>query len=299
MASSAPTLPAKLQGSVRSLAPPLQQANAGRCWRERRRGVTLVAGLAGAQGAGEVHAAGRRRLLLSAASALAAAATWQQQPATAVQGLTAGRIPGITGPDAEGYYTYQRPEGKSGGHGVGWSEIPRYSFRVPVGWEEVPVSIADLGGTEIDLRYKNPDEGDLEIVVAPILRFKDVGFNANVSLNELGVPPERIIAGFAPELYGNPLSEEELLSVKARPPRSLWPANRPLSSQRLLPALQVLQKGGRPYYEYELRGHRLVSATAVGNRLFMLAARCNSRQWRHSEAHLRTMIASFYVPPLA
>lgn len=237
--------------------------------------MTLVAGLAGAQGAGEVHAAGRRRLLLSAASALAAAATWQQQPATAVQGLTAGRIPGITGPDAEGYYTYQRPEGKSGGHGVGWSEIPRYSFRVPVGWEEVPVSIADLGGTEIDLRYKNPDEGDLEIVVAPILRFKDVGFNANVSLNELGVPPERIIAGFAPELYGNPLSEEELLSVK------------------------VLQKGGRPYYEYELRGHRLVSATAVGNRLFMLAARCNSRQWRHSEAHLRTMIASFYVPPLA
>ena len=37
-------------------------------------------------------------------------------------------------------------------HGVGWSEIPRYSFKVPVGWEETAVSIADLGGTEIDLR---------------------------------------------------------------------------------------------------------------------------------------------------
>ena len=24
---------------------------------------------------------------------------------------------------------YQRPEGKSGGHGVGWSEIPRYKFK--------------------------------------------------------------------------------------------------------------------------------------------------------------------------
>ena len=26
--------------------------------------------------------------------------------------------------------------------GVGWSEIPRYQFKVPEGWEEVPVSIA-------------------------------------------------------------------------------------------------------------------------------------------------------------
>jgi hypothetical protein len=85
---------------------------------------------------------------------------------------------GVTSkPDADGFYTYTRPEGKSGGHGVGWSEIPRYrqatgclprstspkalanpperppaaacSFRVPAGWEEVPVSIADLGGTEV------------------------------------------------------------------------------------------------------------------------------------------------------
>ena len=45
--------------------------------------------------------------------------------------------------------TYTRPEGKSGGHGVGWSEIPRYTFKVPQGWQESPVSIADLGGTEV------------------------------------------------------------------------------------------------------------------------------------------------------
>lgn len=51
--------------------------------------------------------------------------------------------------DAEGFRSYRRPEGKSGGHGVGWSEIPRYSFRLPDGWEETPVSIADLGGTEV------------------------------------------------------------------------------------------------------------------------------------------------------
>ncbi|GIL48056.1 hypothetical protein Vafri_4764 [Volvox africanus] len=73
---------------------------------------------------------------------------------------------------------YVRPEGKSGGHGVGWSEIPPYKFRVPKGWEEIPVSIADLGGTEIDLRYQNKEQGDLAVVVAPVLRFMDVGFNA-------------------------------------------------------------------------------------------------------------------------
>ncbi len=40
-------------------------------------------------------------------------------------------------------------QGKSGGHGVGWSEIPAYKFKVPATWEERPVSIADLGGTEV------------------------------------------------------------------------------------------------------------------------------------------------------
>ena len=38
-----------------------------------------------------------------------------------------------------------RPQGKSGGHGVGWSEIPQYSFDVHETFEEVAVSIADLG----------------------------------------------------------------------------------------------------------------------------------------------------------
>ena len=35
---------------------------------------------------------------------------------------------------------------------------------------------------QIDLRYANRKEGDMIVVVAPVLRFKDIGFNANVSL---------------------------------------------------------------------------------------------------------------------
>ncbi len=124
----------------------------------------------------------RRQLLQVASTAAFVSAVKSYSPALAVQGLTAGRIPvkcpcdicivlsldwrafalacklfsisfllplGLSAPDADGYQTYVRPEGKSGGHGVGWSEIPRYSFKVPKGWEETPVSIADLGGTEV------------------------------------------------------------------------------------------------------------------------------------------------------
>jgi hypothetical protein len=133
-------------------------------------------------------------------------------------------------------------QGKSGGHGVGWSEMPRYTFKVPPGWEETPVSIADLGGTEvrqlsvkrvhtsvtntqergtfhaacpaagvgaisasaavfcsicaegclpccccsqIDLRFACPEQGNLQVVVAPVLRFADVGYNAGESVVQL------------------------------------------------------------------------------------------------------------------
>lgn len=64
--------------------------------------------------------------------------------------LYAGHVfAGLDKREVNGFMTYTRPEGKSGGHGVGWSEIPKYSFMVPPGWQEIPTSIADLGGTEV------------------------------------------------------------------------------------------------------------------------------------------------------
>lgn len=49
----------------------------------------------------------------------------------------------------------------------------------------------------------------------------------------------------------------------------------------------------------EVKPHRLVAATAVGNRLFILAAAANSRQWRKAQDKLRVMQRSFRVPPPA
>eukprot|EP00958_Prasinococcus_capsulatus_P015460 scaffold1646_cov384-Prasinococcus_capsulatus_cf.AAC.11 len=77
--------------------------------------------------------------------------------ARAVNGMFAGRVPGITTElDENGFYTYTRPNGKGGGHGVGWSEFPPYTFLVPPGWDEVPVSIADLVRTELQHRHALP-----------------------------------------------------------------------------------------------------------------------------------------------
>lgn len=54
---------------------------------------------------------------------------------------------------------------------------------------------------QIDLRFANKDQGSLQVVVAPVLRFADVGFNADVRIDQLN-KPEAIISGFAPELFG-------------------------------------------------------------------------------------------------
>jgi len=226
-------------------------------------------------------AASRRSVLLSAAVVAAAAVPCLSAPgpAAAIQGITAGRLPGVSkDTDAEGFLTYQRPEGKSGGHGVGWSEIPRYSFKLPEGWEETPVSIADLGGTEIDLRYASKGQGDVIVIVAPVLRFKDIGFNADVTLEDLG-PPDRLILGFAPELIGGPLPDDAVS------------------------ATEVVQKEGHTYYQWEVevagakKPYHYVSMTAVGNRAFLLATAANPRQWRAAKEKLRTIQQSFFVPP--
>jgi hypothetical protein len=184
-----------------------------------------------------------------------------------------GRIPGLGKPAEDGSRRYTRPEGKSGGHGVGWSEIPPYSFTVAAGWEEIPVSIADLGGAEVDLRFQSKEEGDISVVVAPVARFADIGFNANVKLQQL-VTADQLISGFAPELIGLPLQDGDVVSQ------------------------EEVTKGDLVYYQYELKPkHLLVCATAFKNRLFILTVSSTPRQWRNAEAqaHLRATANSFLV----
>jgi hypothetical protein len=193
-----------------------------------------------------------------------------ERPARAVQGYTAGRIPGLGPSEVEGFDRYTRPEGKQGGHGIGWSEIPPYTFLLPQdgGWEEVPVSIADLGGTEVDARWKSAKQGDIGVVLAPVLRFSDVGFGADVRIDELGTP-EKLIKGFGPEIMQRNVDD-------------------------LVESTNVRKTGGLTYYDYELSGHTLITMTAQGNRVFIIFIRAqNSQQWKRHQDEFRTIASSF------
>ncbi|KAL0369306.1 UNVERIFIED_CONTAM: PsbP domain-containing protein 4, chloroplastic [Sesamum calycinum] len=152
---------------------------------------------------------------------------------------------GLSEPDEQGWRTYRRPDEKSGGHGVGWSPIIPYLFSVPQDWEEVPVSIADLGGTEIDLRFASPKEGRIFVIVAPVLRFAD-NLGDNATIEQIGTP-EKVINAFGPEVIGENV-EGKVLSA------------------------EVAEHSGRKYYQFELEPpHVLITATAAGNRLYLFS----------------------------
>ncbi|XP_065880700.1 psbP domain-containing protein 4, chloroplastic isoform X2 [Euphorbia lathyris] len=185
------------------------------------------------------------------------------------QGPLAGRIPGLSEPDEQGWRTYRRPDEKSGGHGVGWSPIIPYSFKLPQDWEEVPVSIADLGGTEIDLRFASAKEGRLFVIVAPVLRFAD-NLGDNATIERIG-PPEKVINAFGPEVIGENV-EGKVLST------------------------DVTQHSGRMYYQFELEPpHVLITATAAGNRLYLFAVTGNGLQWKRHYKDLKKIAESFRV----
>ncbi len=73
-----------------------------------------------------------------------------------------------------------------------------------------------------------------------------------VTIEDLGTP-DKIIRGFAPELFGRPVDEEEVLETS------------------------VTKKGALTYYEWYVKPFRLVSATAYGNRMFILTGVCRAR----------------------
>ncbi|BBN00124.1 hypothetical protein MPTK1_1g26600 [Marchantia polymorpha subsp. ruderalis] len=180
-----------------------------------------------------------------------------------------GRIPGLSDADEKGVRTYRRPDGKSGGHGVGWSPIIPYTFKVPTDWQEIPVSIADLGGTEIDLRFQSPSEGNISVIVAPVLRFSSE-LGDNVKIEDIG-EPQKVIDAFGPEITG------QNVEGKVR-------------------NMDVKKYGGRTYYQYELDvPHMLVTATAAGNRLYLLSVTANGRQWKKFAPDLRDIQDSFRV----
>lgn len=213
----------------------------------------------------------RRTAIVSGASLISSVVLGFPGEGSAVvkQGLLAGRVPGLSEPDEEGWRTYRRPDEKSGGHGVGWSPMIPYTFSVPDNWEEVPVSIADLGGTEIDLRFANPKEGRIFVIVAPVKRFSD-NIGEEATIEQIG-PPDKVISAFGPEVIGENVEGKVLRS-------------------------EVAEHFGRTYYQFELEPpHVMIIATAAGNRLYLFNVTGNGLQWKRYYKDLRKIAESFRV----
>ncbi|KAI3974612.1 hypothetical protein MKX01_029602 [Papaver californicum] len=196
------------------------------------------------------------------------------------QGLLAGRVPGLSDPDEQGWRTYRRPDAKSGGHGVRWSPIIACTFSVPQGWEEVTnlvtfnfncssINCTSWGGTEIDLRFSSSQVGRLFVIVAPVLRFSSsLGDDVNI---EMVGTPDKVISAFGPEVTGENV-EGKVLST------------------------EVAEHSGRKYYQYELETpHVLMSTTAAGNRLYIFAVTANGLQWRKHYQDLKRISTTFRV----
>ncbi|KAJ9564939.1 hypothetical protein OSB04_000905 [Centaurea solstitialis] len=198
------------------------------------------------------------------------------------QGLLAGRIPGLSEPNEQvmmfewlkhgqiGWRSYRRPDEKSGGHGVGWSPIIPYAFSVPDGWEETPVSIADLGGTEIDLRFGSPTQGRLFVIVAPVLRFADCASR-----------------GGCPHRKNRTSGESD---------QRIWARGNRTERRRKVMNSQVKEYSGRKYYQFELEPpHCLITATAAGNRLYLFNVLANGLQWKRHNQDLKKISDSFRI----
>lgn len=95
---------------------------------------------------------------------------------------------------------------------------------------------------------------------------------ASVTIEELG-GPQKIITGFAPELIGRPLEDDDILDTKVEKD----PAT------------------GLTYYLYEIKPHYLVAATAFKNRMFIMTIRASSIQWRKASDKLFTVRDTFRV----
>ena len=119
-----------------------------------------------------------------------------------------------------------------------------------------------------------PYTAQVVMVVAPVLRFIDAGYNADVRIEDVG-EPRKLIEGFAPEILGRPVEEDDVIDEFI--------------------ATAATPTGEITTYNWEIKPHVLVSATAYGNRVFLMAVKASALQWRKNEANLRKTARSLGI----
>eukprot|EP00471_Norrisiella_sphaerica_P013031 CAMPEP_0184494114 /NCGR_PEP_ID=MMETSP0113_2-20130426/27842_1 /TAXON_ID=91329 /ORGANISM="Norrisiella sphaerica, Strain BC52" /LENGTH=255 /DNA_ID=CAMNT_0026879699 /DNA_START=128 /DNA_END=895 /DNA_ORIENTATION=- len=192
---------------------------------------------------------------------------------------TAGEVsPGMGELEADGFRLYKRPYGASASGGMraisqGKGAFPPYQFRIPGGWKQKPVSVADPSGPETDTRFTSAEMGDLLVVLPPVFTFIDDEDSVDtITIDEIA-PPMKLLPAFAPQALGIGIEEdgEDVSDIK------------------------VLKKKGLTYYNYEVKPHSLVSATVYQGRVYVLAVKASQSQWGRFKNDLQKIIDSFEV----
>merc|ERR1719449_88238 len=108
--------------------------------------------------------------------------------------------------------------------------------------------------------------GSMFVVVAPVLRFTDAGFGADVRIKDIGPP----------EILGGPLEDRDLEST--------------VISSKKCPV------GELDFYNWVTnRPRAIMSATSYKNRAFVLCVKASALQWRRNEEALRKIGDSFSI----
>lgn len=156
-----------------------------------------------------------------------------------------------------------------------WLGLQQYSFDVPAGeFKEEPTNVFDPEGSEIDLKLRGNKSGSISVVVAPIKRFREVPEGQMLAIEDVG-DEKKVLSGFHSELFnGEPLDDNEI--------ESMW---------------RFKDTSGLTYYRYNLDPRRLVTATAMGNKMLILAIGASALQWRKSRDSLLATADSFRVYP--
>lgn len=93
------------------------------------------------------------------------------------------------------------------------------------------------------------------------------------------------------------IPESEIFEINTTPLRTDKPCPHSCAFTGDVLATRVMtNSSGNSYYLWDVKPHRLVSATAVGSRVFILVASSNPRQWKKFESEMRIVRDSFDVP---
>lgn len=128
-----------------------------------------------------------------------------------------------------------------------------------------------------EVLFTDPQEGSLQVIVAPLNKLSRQSLAEGESIDKVGTM-EGIINALGPNITGNTIEEEEVVSSEAK------------------------TIDGVTYYWYTLDTpyaktgqHQVATIAAKDNAVFVLAVSASDKQWSQNKGNIRTIAESFRI----